>query len=458
MAGTKLRDRVHARDVVIAAAAAVMVPALTIVAVSAGSDGIVSILAIVFGLASVLAAMANNPVLIIGLLVSASACQRAVGALTGSSIALWLDDAVLIGIALYIVLRLASRFKGRSSVVLVLIVFVGLLVITLARSANLSIGFYQLRQIAVPAVLLLFGLVVDREKLKRAAPVVITFIAIGCAYGLLELAGVRLIDPAGASNLNSFSNSNIRENGLPAAYRYFLSDGTVLSRVGGLVLNPPSFGILAASGFIWLRFSSLKRDALFLVLALLFAGMTIASLGRGGMVVLALAIVQPFLTKYSGRLAFIAVGIVMAVVAYGEFAQQGQSGRHADGFVYGITYAISHPLGGGFGIVGNSVNKAGLDGSGAGESLAAIFLTGMGWVGIILLVWLLLKGIAAGATMPGVALTSAVLVSMVSETAGGLDASGPLWILGGLALAEGSARGALKGVVARKKAPAENFA
>ncbi|MCS5713718.1 hypothetical protein NVV95_04030 [Herbiconiux sp. CPCC 205716] len=442
------------RDVVLTACAVLAVPVVTLAAVSAGPDGIVSVLVALVGLSSVLAALANKPVLLIGLLVGASAVQRSLGALTGSPIALWLDDSVLIGIALYIVIRLMTRSQQRAGVLVFILVFVAFLAVAFLRSTDTSIGVYQLRQMGVPAILLMFGMVVDREELRRASPVVITFIAIGALYGVLELTGVRPIDPASASDLNAYSNTNIRENGLPAAYRYFLSDGTVLSRVGGLVLNPPSFGILAASGFIWLRFSSLKRGPLFIILAFLFAGMTFASLGRGGIVVLGLAIVQPFLTKYSGRLAFILVGVVLGAVAYSEFAQQGQSGRHADGFLYGITYALTHPFGGGFGLVGNSVNQAGLDGSesGAGESLAAIFLTALGWFGILLLGWLLLRGIGAGATLPGVALTAAVLVAMVSETAGGLDAAGPLWILGGLALADKrSARDVLKDVVTRKR-------
>ncbi|RFA15151.1 hypothetical protein B7R21_03720 [Subtercola boreus] len=456
MPRSSVREKMPIRDVGLAAAAVIAVPVVTIFTISAGPDGLVTVLVVLMGLGSVLAALSDKPVLIIGLLVGASACQRAVGAVTGSPIALWLDDSVLIGMALYVLIRLSARINGKIAAVL--LIFVGFLLFALVRSTDFSVGLYQLRQVAVPALLLLFGVVFDREKIKKASPVVLTFIAIGALYGVLELAGIRLIDPSTASGLNTFSSTNIRENGLPAAYRYFLSDGTVLSRVGGLILNPPSFGILAATGFIWLRFSDNRRGPGFVILGLLFAVMTVASLGRGGIVVLGLAIAQPFITKYSGRLAFILVGAVMGVVAYGEFVTQGQSGRHAEGFTYGLTYALSHPIGGGFGLVGNSVNQLGLagDDSGAGESLAAIFLTAFGWVGILLLVWLLLRGIGAGTTMPGVALTSAVLVSLVSETAGGLDAAGPLWILGGFALVgDQSVRKVLAGVVGRRKKETE---
>lgn len=457
MARSSVREKMSVRDVGLAAGAVVAVPVVTIGTIAAGPDGLVTILVVILAISSLVAAISNRPVLIIGLLVAASACQRAVGAITGSSIALWLDDSVLIGMALYVLIRLSARLNART--VALLLVFAGFLLFALVRATDFSVGLYQLRQIAVPALLVLFGMVFDREKIKQASPVVIAFIAVGALYGLLELAGIRLIDPSTASGLNTFSSTNIRENGLPAAYRYFLSDGTVLSRVGGLILNPPSFGILAATGFIWLRFSEMRRGPGFVILALLFGTMTVASLGRGGFVVLGLAIVQPFLTKYSGRLAFVLVGAVMGVVAYSEFVTQGQSGRHAEGFTYGLTYALSHPIGGGFGLVGNSVNQLGLagDDSGAGESLAAIFLTAFGWFGILLLVWLLLRGIGAGKTLPGVALTAAVLVSLVSETAGGLDAAGPLWILGGLALTtDQSARDVLAGVVGRKKKTADS--
>ncbi|NQX35568.1 hypothetical protein [Herbiconiux sp. VKM Ac-2851] len=453
MSKSNPRDNSTSRDAGFLLAGVIAVPLVTFGAVSGGPNGVVTVLVVAIALASVVAALSNKPVLLIGLLVAASACQRALSALTGSSLALWLDDAVLIGFVVYIVIRLSSRLQGKFSLVLTLVVFVSFLGVALLRSTELSVGFYQLRQVGVPAILLLFGMMVDREALRRASPVVVGFIAVGALYGVLELGGLRLIDPATATGLNAFSTSSIRENGLPAAYRYFLSDGVVLSRVGGLVLNPPSFGILAASGLLWLRFSSMKRGVAFYALAVLFCGMTIASLGRGGFVVLGLALVQPLISRYSGRLAFAVVGLVMGFVAYSEISTQGQSGRHAEGFLFGLTYALTHPLGGGFGLVGNSVASLELEGaaSGAAESLAAIFLTAIGWIGLIILAWLLVKGVGAGRTIPGVALTAAVLITLFSETAGGLDAAGPLWILAGAALTQSSAREVIAGVVARGK-------
>jgi hypothetical protein len=454
MPRTAPRDTTIARDVGFVVAGFVAVPLITVGAVSGGPNGVVAVLVAALAIASLVAALGNKPILLIGLLVGASACQRALSGLTGSSLALWLDDAVLIGLILYVVIRLSSGLQGKFTVILAVVVFAAFLAIALLRSTDLSVGFYQLRQVGVPAILLLFGMVVDREELRRASPVVIALIAVGALYGLLEFSGLRLIDPAAAAGLNAFSTSSIRENGLPAAYRYFLSDGTVLPRVGGLVLNPPSFGILAASGLLWLRFSRMKRGVGFFALAVLFAGMSLASLGRGGLVVLGLALVQPLVSRYSGRLAFVVVGVVMGGVAYSEFVTQGQSGRHADGFIFGVTYALSHPLGGGFGLVGNTVADLELEGaaSGAAESLAAIFLTAVGWLALIVLAWLLIKGVGAGRSIPGVALTAAVLITLFSETAGGLDAAGPLWILAGAALNQSPARDVIAGVVSRGKA------
>lgn len=412
-----------------------LIPMALFVAVvhAKGAAGVVLFLVGTFGLLSVVAALADKPVALIGLLVVASAGQRAVAASTKDANALLLDDIVLVGLVLYLLLHGLGRIPTRTRLVVLGLLF--MLALAVVRAPVIGIGISQFRQMLVPVVLILFGSVLRREDIQRAGPLVVGVILVGALYGLGEQFGWRPIDPLGAQGLNKYASANAR-GGLPSSYYYYFSDGLRVERSGGLILNPPSFGMLTASGILWAWFTRSRSGVLATVATIVLAAASILSFGRGGFVILALALVQPVMTRKSGRASFLAVGAVLGYVAYGEFSSDGESGRHVDGFFGGFTYALTHPLGGGFGAAGNALSQLGLENdSGAGESLAAILMASIGWLGIFVLGLLLLRGIAQGGNLAGVAITSAIIVSLVSETAGGLDATGPLWIIGGFALA-----------------------
>lgn len=420
------------RGAAIFVGAAVAVVVCTVAILSGGPKVAVLLLIACFGIGSVIAAAVDAPVVIIALLVVASAVQRAVAASTQDSTALWLDDIVLIGMAIYVAKRLAAN--SRSSTKVIVLVLLGVLAVAVVRAPNFGLGTSQFRQMVVPMILLLFGMVLTKEQIMRAGPIVVGVILLGGVYALFEQLGFRPIDPLGVIGLNQYSHSSAR-NGLPSSYFYYFSDGVRLERSGGLILNPPSLGMLVATGFMWAWFTRKRGSILAVVSTIVFLVVAFFAFGRGGFVLLALAVFQPLLTRRSGKLSFLIVGLALGYVALSEFIGDGKSARHVDGFFGGISYAVTHPLGGGFGTAGNSLSQLGIaNESGANESLAAIFMASIGWVGIAVVAFLLIRGVMAGRTMAGAALTGAILVSLVSETAGGLDATGPLWILAGFAL------------------------
>lgn len=425
-------DSDSVRSLGLVAGTAVAVVVVTVAVLTGGPGVAVLLLIACFGAASVIAAAMGKPVVIIALLVVASAVQRAVAASTLNATALWLDDIVLVGMIIYVAGRLLKDSTPKVRLFVIGLVLV--LGFAVVRAPELGLGITQFRQMAVPMVLLLFGMVLTREQIMKAGPVVVGVILVGAIYGLFEQLGWRPIDPLGILGLNQYAHGKSFE-GLPNAYYYYPSDGVRLERSGGLILNPPSFGMLVASGVMWAWYTLKSHQALRLVATVVFLLAALFAFSRGGFVLLALAAFQPLLTRKSGKLSFLIVGVALGYVGFSEFIGDGQSAKHVDGFFGGITYAITHPLGGGFGTAGNSLSRIGLENeSGANESLAAIFLASIGWVGIAIIAYLLVRGVMAGRSMPGAALTGVIIVSLVSETAGGLDATGPLWILAGFAL------------------------
>ena len=420
------------QSILIFAASAAVVVVVTLAVLIGGSGLTVILLVACFGAGSIIAALLDKPVAIIALLVIASAGQRAVAATFLDPNALWLDDIVLVGMILYVARHVLADSRTRTKLVIVAIVII--LAIAVVRSANLGLGISQFRQMAVPMILLIFGSTLTKEQIVRAGPVVVGVILVGALYAIGEQIGFRPIDPLGVEGLNQYAHSGSRE-GLPNSYYYFFSDGSRFTRSGGLLLNPPSLGMLVATGVLWLWFTTKKPTILTVAATVIFVAAAFLAFGRGGFVILALVLFQPLLSRKSGTLAFLLVGVALAYVAASEWSADGESSRHLNGFFGGITYGLTHPFGGGFGTAGNSLSTLGIENdSGANESLAAILMASIGWAGIAIVGWLIFIGVRRGASLAGVALTSAILVSLVSETAGGLDATGPLWILAGFAL------------------------
>lgn len=368
-----------------------------------------------------------------------SACQRAVFAVTSSGAALYLDDIVLIPIALLAVYRLLRRGRLNRWILLaaaLVLVSVGL---AFAQARGTDIGVYQARQILVPVILLLFGAALHPGELRRLRPLVIALGVIAAVYAVFEQFDVRLIDPRSYGGFQSSGDLTTYGRDFPGFYYYYFSDADFFVRSGGFLLNPPSLGMYIAGALCWLWFDRPANAKMLpaVLLSLLLTLGAILTMARGGFVIIAVLALQPVVLRRVGRFGFLIVGGLVGAFAFTQFVSAGSSARHSEGALYGFNYALTHPLGGGFGAAGNAVHTLTDEVSEAGESLTTVFLASCGWIALVLVAVLLVRGLAKHGGVPGAALTAAVIVAVFSETAAGLDASGFLWILGGVALKPG---------------------
>ncbi|SDQ95215.1 hypothetical protein SAMN04487847_3016 [Microbacterium sp. cf332] len=370
------------------------------------------------------------------MLFAMSAIQRAVFSLTGVGAALYLDDAVLVTMALMTVYRLfRSGRQARWLIVggVLTVVAVGL---GFARATGTDIGIYQARQVLVPAILVLFGSTLTRDELLRLKPIVVTFGVIAALYALLEQLDFRPLDPSTYGGFQSTGEMTTYGREFPGFYYYYYDGTNYFVRSGGFLLNPPSLGMYIAAALGWLWYgrdhAAPKLGAVF-ISVLLIAG-TVVTMARGGFVILAVLLLQPWILRKAGKLGFLVVGGALAAVAFSQFVTAGNSAKHSDGALYGFTYSLTNPLGGGFGTAGNAVHTLTEEVGEAGESLTTVFLTACGWIALALVLALLYRGLARRGGIPGAALTAALVVAVFSETAAGLDAAAFIWVLGGAAL------------------------
>lgn len=370
------------------------------------------------------------------MLFAMSAIQRAVFSLTGASVALYLDDTVLVTMALMTVYRLFRT--GRHARWLIVggaltVIAVGLGFI---RATGTDIGVYQARQVLVPAILVLFGSTLSREELLRLKPVVVTIGLIAAVYALLEQADFRPLDPSSYGGFQSTGEMTTYGREFPGFYYYYYDGTNYFVRSGGFLLNPPSLGMYIAAGLGWLWYGRNRdepRIGVIFISIVLIAG-TIVTMARGGFVILVILLLQPWILRRAGKLGFLLVGGVLAAAAFSQFVTAGNSARHSDGALYGFAYSLTNPLGGGFGTAGNAVHTLTEEVGEAGESLTTVFLTACGWIALALVIALLYRGLARRGGIPGAALTAALVVAIFSETAAGLDAAAFIWVLGGAAL------------------------
>jgi hypothetical protein len=365
-----------------------------------------------------------------------SAIQRAVFALTGAGVALYLDDIVLVTMALMTVYRLFrtgrhARWLIVGGVLIVIAVGLGFV-----RASGTDIGVYQARQVLVPAILVLFGSTLSREELLRLKPVVVTFGVIAAIYALLEQADFRPLAPSSYGGFQSTGEMTTYGRDFPGFYYYYYDGTSYFVRSGGFLLNPPSLGMYIAAALGWLWYGRNRDEPKIrtvFISIILIAGTTV-TMARGGFVILGILLLQPWILRKAGKLGFLLVGGVLAAVAFSQFVTAGNSAKHSDGALYGFAYSLTNPLGGGFGTAGNAVHTLTEEVGEAGESLTTVFLTACGWIALALVIALLYRGLTRRGGIPGAALTAALVVAIFSETAAGLDAAAFIWVLGGAAL------------------------
>lgn len=370
---------------------------------------------------------------VISLTLIAGLGQGLLAAFTASSSALWLDDACLPGViaATFII---AGRNRQLTRLLTVSFVFLAASAVAVVLAPGLDVAIYQFRQAAVPAALLAAGWVAGKDTIISFARLLLFLGVFYLAFMALEVLGIRLVDPWAANGLNPFtggiSDHNLTRE-LPPNYYYYLGEQR-LERAGGLHFNPPGASIFIASLVVYAQLA--LRPSRRWIYVLMSLGGVLATLGRGGGVYLGIVLGQRPISRAIGRTMF-GLLVVVAGVFFSEFfsSQGNKSDTHTQGLLSGLTYALTHPFGSGFGTIGNVTGSASAEGA-TGESLVGLFLASYGWLGLVALAALLVRGLWLGKAVPGAALTAAVVVAMFTESASGLALTLPMWFAAGIGL------------------------
>jgi hypothetical protein len=392
-----------------------------------------NIAAITLGIGSLALGCAGRLAAVAALTLTAGIFQGILAAATSSASALWLDDACLPGLAACVFV-LARRNRQLKRVAIIGVVFVALSGIAIVTASDIAVAVYQFRQISVPVVLLAAGYVADRTTIVQFGRYLLVIGGIYLVLLFCEIAGFRLVDPWMANGLNPFlggvSEHNLGRD-LPPNY-YYYAGSERLERAGGLHFNPPGASIFVASFALYAQLALSRGGHLLYQLAVILGA--IATLGRAGGAYLAIALTQRFASRTIGRVAFGFLVIVGGVFTAEYFSSQGnRSDTHTEGLLAGVAFALTHPVGSGFGTIGNITGSASAEGA-TGESLVGLFLASYGWAGLLAVVALLTRGLWLGRELPGVALTAAMTVALFTESASGLALTLPMWLLAGVGL------------------------
>lgn len=350
---------------------------------------------------------------------------------TRSSLVLYPDSVLLV---LFVVLGVLVRGRISAKAWWALGIVAVMLLLAILRAPSLGRGVYQAREVAVPLGLTLAAYAgsdrLDQGVLSR---ITLAVGAVSAIYMIFEFAFGPILDPWAFEGLNGFTRLNV--NGLlPGNYYFYYHAGHApILRLGGLLLNPPATGLFMGTAAVvaartrWpLPYRVMTAGA--------FLAATVATYSRAGILLAALAIALPALGRL-GRLVPAAVCGIAAWLVLPVLLHQGKSAAHLNGLIGGITTGLTHPLGVGFGHVGN-VAKA-YHGSGVGESLVGLFAAAVGWPALVLLgflvYWLIsrLPQAPADASLAIAALAAASL----SESAASLTATAALWLLVGISCA-----------------------
>lgn len=285
--------------------------------------------------------------------------------------------------------------------------------------------FVLFRQVFIPSALILIGMVITPREWKIIAGSTIVVGIVNAIYCVVEFFGVRIIDPA---PLGHFHKVYVAMDGLPGYYHGIWLDGTPFVRSGGLLLNPPTAGILialaATMAFFVIR--GLWRIPLTFIL-IAAVGMTGS---RAGMLIALLGIALPILTHRFGNI--VASILILGTVFFTGFnvLDQGGSASHVDGLFGGIFDAINYPFGRGFGYNGNHADSLGLTES--SESLLGIAFSAGGIICVFIILLLLIREFLGHFSQPSRWIFAlgigGVIAALLSETAGAVNGTIPLWI------------------------------
>lgn len=299
-------------------------------------------------------------------------------------------------------------------------------------------AFFLFRQVCMPVLVIIAGMAVTRREWRWIIQVTIAIAMLNLAYIAVETLGTRLIDPTPYARLNKV---DIYPNGLPGYYMGFDFRGELVVRAGGLYLNPPTTGI--TTGLAALVVLHTWRSRWRLPMFLAFALATLATVSRGGLLILAFGSVGMFLSRKLHPLVALPAISVPALMAGDSISDQGGSGAHVNGLVVGLQHAFDSVIGKGFGYVGNfagsqnSVQEASESLSGIAFSAAGLLAVGLYFVAMLRIVFNIFSN--ARSWTQYIAF-GALLIAMLAETAGSMNATVPLWLIVGAALMPQSTR------------------
>lgn len=360
--------------------------------------------------------------------------QAPLSVLSQDRVTLYFDDISVI-LAFVAVLALAALSLRGLPVIGVGIWLVALFAALYQTTAiDRSDAISILRQVAYPAMLILVGLCIQTKGLRKISRIAIIIAVVNALYAPFELTGHKVLDP---TKLLSTSTDNIAYliHGLPGYYWIQLGGlgSRVVERAGGFVLNPPICGLVTGYAFAaaWHDRNLPFRSA---VLYIVGIG-TLLTFSRGGILVAVAGAFLPLVVRWLGRSAGLVAFAVGGLFVGAYVAGQGGSAAHSNGLLVGLLDAIHFPTGRGFGYTGNLAKILGV--SSTGESLSGIAFSAAGLVEVALVValfvalWRRLRGVTGEYAAIGVA---TVIGACVSETAGALNATIPMWLTIGVAL------------------------
>lgn len=345
-----------------------------------------------------------------------------------------LDDLALV----FATMACISRWRRVRAVHFVCIVLYGaLIVFAFARSTvDTSTTIELARSIAVPSLLILVGLSIRPLEFKQLVVVWIILSAIMSLYMLLEIGGIRLIDPSEHFLQNNPRAVLFGTEQLPGYYIYWDSVGGQHIRAGGIILNPPIAGTFVAIGAV-AAFHTISSTPLKWILVSIQLVALAGSQSRGGMVVAAIGMLLPWVVRKVGLVLGLGFITPLGLWAYQRFVSAGDSISHVDGLAHGVITAFTSPFGRGFGTAGNAV-KLNLGTEEASESLIGIALAAIGLPFLLLTMFLIIallrrmrKSSLNWAEYLGL---GALLSAMFSESAGALAGASFMWIALGYAL------------------------
>lgn len=347
-----------------------------------------------------------------------------------------IDDIAILLLSLLLVVRLR---EARPWTIVFLALWCGLGAVALLHSeVGFSVALAMYRQILMPALLIFCGSLLKPIEWKTVVRVAVVVALLNCLYMPFELLGVRFFDLAAFNSVDLLGARPLRDGTLPGSYWYYWGDngGQRILRAGGLFLNPPVMGIAAGTAFAVLSYEKIRRRVKIPLLVILGLG-TVLTFSRAGILIAACGALLPILIRRLGPLwSWVIIGT--AGLAGGVVvSQHGGSIRHLEGLGRGILYALTSPLGTGYGAIGNDAKRSGV--ADAGESLLGIaFSAG----GLLMLVCVLcLTAYLAVNAFRGSQLSCLGLAGLaaaaLSESAVALNASMLLWFGCGVAIREG---------------------